>query len=570
MPNPTLARTLEDRAATLRRHIVTMASGGQAIHLGGSLSIADLMAALFFHFLDLEGGERPRDHFILSKGHTVHAFHACLAELGKIDASEFSTLTRMGTRLAGHPSPKAPMVEVATGSLGHGLSVGIGIALAEQLDGLPSRTVVLMGDGELQEGSVWEAALCAPRFGLKNLLAIVDRNGLQANAAVDDILPLDPLEEKAHGGDRWSRHGSHPGGAGAIPVRRGAHGDDRGYRERKGCCGGGGATPGTLHDSRGRRGEGSPVGPGGSVMLGFACALAQGGVLAEMAEKDSDVVVVSQDLGHFRPFSDRFADRFFDLGVSEANLIGVAAGLARAGKRPFVLAMASFVSTRAFEQIRVDCGYNRNAVKIIAPCSGLEAGHWGPTHHAVEDLGLLRMVPGMTVLCPADPGEASRAVVAAAQVEGPVYVRLGYLLPIEGYTGEFEIGRAALMREGSDVAIMATGASVAEAITAHGLLQEQGISARVLNMHSIKPIDRETIARAAAEIGRIVTVEEHFVEGGLGGAVAEVLAGLGKGRLLRLGLNDEFIMDVAAYPDILKLAGLDAASIAAAATSMLD
>ena len=160
------------------------------------MSIADLMAALFFYFLEMEAGERPKDHFILSKGHAVHAFHACLAELGKVEASEFSTLGRVGTRLAGHPSLKAPLVEFATGSLGHGLSVGIGIALADRLDGLDSKTVVLMGDGELQEGSVWEAALCAPRFGLENLLAIVDRNGFQASSAVDDILPLDPLEEK--------------------------------------------------------------------------------------------------------------------------------------------------------------------------------------------------------------------------------------------------------------------------------------------------------------------------------------------------------------------------------------
>jgi len=196
MSDPTLVRNLEERATTLRRHILTMASGGQSIHLGGSMSIAELMAALFFDFLEVEDGERPRDHFILSKGHAVHAFHACLAELGKIETSEFSTLGRMGTRLAGHPSLKAPLVEFATGSLGHGLSVGIGIALAERLDGLDSKTVVLMGDGELQEGSVWEAALCAPRFGVENLLAIVDRNGLQANAAVADILPLDPLEEK--------------------------------------------------------------------------------------------------------------------------------------------------------------------------------------------------------------------------------------------------------------------------------------------------------------------------------------------------------------------------------------
>jgi len=196
MSDPTLVRTLKGRATALRRHLITMASGGQLIHLGGSTSIADLMAALFFHFLEVEGGERAKDHFILSKGHTVHAFHACLAELGEVEASEFSGLGRMGTRLAGHPSLKAPLVEFATGSLGHGLSVGIGIAMAEKLDGRSSKTVVLMGDGELQEGSVWEAALCAPRFGLENLLAIVDCNQFQANAPVADILPLDPLEEK--------------------------------------------------------------------------------------------------------------------------------------------------------------------------------------------------------------------------------------------------------------------------------------------------------------------------------------------------------------------------------------
>lgn len=306
------------------------------------------------------------------------------------------------------------------------------------------------------------------------------------------------------------------------------------------------------------------------MMLGFECAFAQGKVLTEMAEKDPDIVLLSQDIGPFRPFSKRFPERFFDVGISEANLIGVAAGLAHAGKLPFVMAMAPFVSMRAFEQLRTDCGYNRNSVKIIAPCSGLEGGYWGPTHHAIEDLGLLRMIPGMTVLCPAEPAEATRAVRAAAEVDGPVYIRLGYIQPIEGTAEEFEIGRAAVMREGSDVAIMATGASVAQALTAHDLLKEQGVSARVLNMHTIKPIDREAIGAAAAQIGRIVTVEEHLVAGGLGGAVAEVLAELGTGRLRRLGLDDEFIVEVAAYPDILKLAGLDAPSIATAARSLLD
>lgn len=305
-------------------------------------------------------------------------------------------------------------------------------------------------------------------------------------------------------------------------------------------------------------------------MLGFAYAFSQGGVLAEMAQTNPDLVVVTQDLGPLKPFSDLFPDRYFDVGISEANLIGVAAGLAHAGKLPFVVAMAPFVSMRSFEQIRNNCGYNRHNVKIIAPCSGLEGGHWGATHHAVEDLGLLRMIPGMTVLCPGDPAEATRAVVAAAEVDGPVYIRFGHVQSIEGAGEEFQIGRAVRLREGSDVVLIATGASVTQAIAAHDLLRDSGVSARVLNMHTIKPIDREAIEAAATEVGRIVTVEEHFVNGGLGGAVAEVMAELGSGRLVRLGLQDEFVMEIAAYPDILELVGLDAASIAAAARSLLD
>jgi len=304
-------------------------------------------------------------------------------------------------------------------------------------------------------------------------------------------------------------------------------------------------------------------------MLGFVWAFSQAGVLAEMADNNPNVVVVSQDMGPFSPFSEQHPDRFFDVGISEANLVGVAAGLAHAGKLPFVVAMAPFVSMRSFEQIRDDCSYNRNGIKIIAPCSGLEAGHWGATHHSVEDLALLRLIPGMTVLCPADPGEGTKAVLAAAEVDGPVYIRFGYIQPIDGYDEDFVIGKAPVLREGSDMAILATGAVVTDALKAHDLLKEQGVSARVLNMHSIKPIDREAIEKAAEEIGRIVTVEEHFVNGGLGGAVAEILAEKGKGRLVRLGLKDEFVMEVAPYPDILKLVGLDAESIAASAKAML-
>jgi transketolase len=188
-------RQLERRAAVLRRHIVSVA-GAQFAHLGGAMSCADLMAALFFDFLHLDSGARPNDHFLLSKGHAVHALHACLAEMGKIDAAELPGSLTLGSRLGGHPTLKAPGVEFATGSLGHALSVGVGIAMAEALNRSRARTVVLLGDGELQEGTVWEAALSAPRFGLENLLAIVDYNRFQAAGSTDDIVSLDPLPDK--------------------------------------------------------------------------------------------------------------------------------------------------------------------------------------------------------------------------------------------------------------------------------------------------------------------------------------------------------------------------------------
>jgi transketolase len=187
---------LRRRAAALRRHVISI-SAAQYCHLGGSLSCADLMAALFFDFLQLDDApQRRRDRFLLSKGHAVHVFHACLAELGRIDAAELPASGRSGSRLGGHPTRKAPAVEFATGSLGHALSVGVGIAMAEALDSSPSRTVVLLGDGELQEGTVWEAALCAPRFGLERLLAIVDYNKFQSAGAVADVIPLEPLADK--------------------------------------------------------------------------------------------------------------------------------------------------------------------------------------------------------------------------------------------------------------------------------------------------------------------------------------------------------------------------------------
>lgn len=304
-------------------------------------------------------------------------------------------------------------------------------------------------------------------------------------------------------------------------------------------------------------------------MIGYFTAVGAADVLTELAEADPRVVLLSQDLGAVGSFSARFPDRHYDLGISEQNLVGVAAGLAQAGMRPFVLAMAPFLSMRGFEQIRTDCAYNRSAVTFLAPFAGLEAGAWGATHHAIEDLALLRTIPGMTVLSPADPGETARALRAAAELDGPVYVRVGAVAAIPGYDAPLRIGEAVLLRDGRDLTIVATGPSVAPALAAGDALAATGVTARVLNVHTVKPLDREAIAHAARETGRLLTVEEHSIVGGLGGAVAEILAELGTGQLARVGVRDVFCTEIAPYPELLRLHGLDAAGIEAAARTLL-
>ncbi|MBX3024247.1 transketolase family protein [bacterium] len=303
---------------------------------------------------------------------------------------------------------------------------------------------------------------------------------------------------------------------------------------------------------------------------GYRTALAGMQVVGELAAADPRVVLVSQDFGPVRGFTDRFPDRHFDVGISEENLIGVAAGLAHAGKLPFVLGMAPFVSMRGFEQIRDDCAYNRNPVKLVAPFAGLEAGAWGATHHAIEDIALLRTVPGLTILSPADPDESQRAIRAAAAIDGPVYLRIGALRPIAGYAAPFIPGEIVTLRDGDDAAILATGGCVATALAAHDALRAGGASARVLNVHTLKPLDRAAVARAARETGRLVTVEEHFIDGGLGGAVAEILAETGAARLRRVGVRDRFCTEVAPYPELLRLHGIDAEGVVAAVRELLD
>lgn len=266
-----------------------------------------------------------------------------------------------------------------------------------------------------------------------------------------------------------------------------------------------------------------------SEVVKIATRDAYGKALAELGEKNHDVVVLDADLAGATKtgvFKAAFPERFIDCGIAEGNMIGVAAGIAAEAKIPFASSFAMFAAGRAFEQIRNSVGYPHLNVKVGATHAGVSVGEDGATHQCNEDIALMRTIPGMVVLNPADAVEARAAVFAAAEHQGPVYLRFGRLaVPVinDRPDYKFEIGKAITLREGTDVTIIATGLMVNEALMAAEQLEAKGISARIVNMHTIKPIDAETVKKAAAETKGIVTAEEHSVIGGLYSAVCEVL-----------------------------------------------
>ena len=294
---------------------------------------------------------------------------------------------------------------------------------------------------------------------------------------------------------------------------------------------------------------------------------AYGQTLVELGNERSDIIVMDADLAAATKtgmFKKAHPERFFNAGIAESNMISIAAGLAAAGKTVFASSFAMFAAGRAFEQIRNSVAYPKLNVKIAATHAGVSVGEDGATHQCCEDIGVMRTIPGMVILNPADGPEAAAAVRAAAEYKGPVYLRLGRLaVPVFNEEKvEFTIGKGQLMREGTDVTVIATGLEVNEAMIAADTLAAEGISVRVINMATIKPIDKEIILQAAAETGAIVTAEEHNVIGGLGSAVAEVLCESGKPvPMLRVGVEDTFGRSGPAL-ELLDLYGLTAPHIA--------
>ena len=291
-----------------------------------------------------------------------------------------------------------------------------------------------------------------------------------------------------------------------------------------------------------------------------------GNALVECAKENDKIVVLDADLAEATKtiiFQKAFPERHIDCGIAECNMIGIAAGLASTGKIPFASSFAMFAAGRAFEQIRNSVGYPHLNVKIGATHAGISVGEDGATHQCNEDIALMRTIPGMVVINPADDVEARAAVKAAIEHDGPVYLRFGRLaVPVINNNADykFELGKGVTLREGTDVTIIATGLCVSEAVEAAKMLEADGISAKVINIHTIKPLDEELVVAAALATGKVVTVEEHSVIGGLGSAVCDCLSEKAPTPVMKIGVNDVFGESGPALKLIEKY-GLDAKSI---------
>jgi len=297
--------------------------------------------------------------------------------------------------------------------------------------------------------------------------------------------------------------------------------------------------------------------------------IAYGQALADYGEVNPDVVVLDADVSastqtHY--FAKRFPDRFFNLGVAEPGMVDVAAGLALGGKIPFANTFASILSLRAAEQVRTCVAYARTNVKLAAGYGGLSDSRDGPTHHSVMDIAVMRAMPGLVVVVAADATEARKLVPAVAEYDGPVYFRLSRAeVPLVfSEDHEVEIGKGTLLREGNDVTIIATGVMVARSLLAADALRRAGVGTRVVSLHTIKPLDRELVLASVELTGAVVTVEEHSIVGGLGGAVAELLSETMPAPVVRVGIRDTFT-DTGGYEELLDRFGMSQADITAAA-----
>jgi transketolase len=563
--------SLKGIANQLRIHSIAATTAAGSGHPTSCCSAADLVAALFFGHMRYDPKNphyHNNDRFILSKGHAAPLLYAAWAETGLFPVEELLKLRQLGSDLEGHPTPRLPFVDVATGSLGQGLSVGVGMALCARLDDLDYRTYVLLGDGECAEGSVWEAASLASTYHLNNLIAVVDVNRLGQSQPTALGYDLDAYKKRfeAFG---WRTEvidghdleeilevlaavglGHQPlvilaktlkgGGVSFLQDKEGWHGKplskeeaDRAFAELQPTAKSGIGHPIPAPNQLPAPKNEAPASyPPTTYKLGDMVATREafGNALVRIGAVDSRLVAMDGDTKNStfsEKFSKRFSDRFSECFIAEQCMVGVATGFSTRGKVPFASTFACFL-TRAYDQIRV-AGISTANIKLVGSHVGVSIGEDGPSQMGLEDIAMMRAVAGSTVVYASDAVCAEKLMDQIAAHKGICFLRTSRPKTPVIYSNEetFPIGGAKVLRQSAEdkVTVVAAGVTLYEALKAADALKSEGIGITVIDAYSIKPLAKDVIKTAAKKTKNlVVTVEDHYIEGGLGDAVAGELS----------------------------------------------
>lgn len=565
-------KNLTSLARLVRYYILESTTEAGSGHPSSSLSAVELMVALMFGGFFRYDAKAPEalnnDRLIFSKGHASPLFYSLWAAAGLVDEQELMTLRKFGSRVEGHPTMEFPYTEVPTGSLGQGLSVGVGMALNAKLDGLSYRTFVLLGDSEMAEGSQWEAMQLASYYKLNNLVGIIDVNRLgqrgetmlghdletyqrRVEAFGWETLVIDGhnLDEVAKAYTAALESTDKPvmliaktlkgKGVSLLENKDSWHGKPLKLEEFKQALKelgdvdthirGAFATPDVSEANL----VDSSSGPANAIQAydpakPVATRKAYGTALARLGATIPELVVLDAETSnstYAELFKEQHANRFFEMFIAEQNMVGTAMGFARRGKIPFVSTFAAFYS-RAFDQIRMS-QYAHSNIKLCGSHAGVSIGEDGSSQMGLEDIAMFRTLLGSVVLYPSDAVSAERMVELAAAHKGLVYIRTTRAETPVMYSPDetFTIGGSKVLKKSEHdvVTVVAAGITLVEALKAYETLKVQGVMIRVIDVYSIKPVDRETLAKAATVTKGVITVEDHFAEGGLGEAVRSAL-----------------------------------------------
>jgi transketolase len=597
-------------AQQLRVDSVRSAAMTKSGHPTSSMSAADLMAVLLAKYLryDFDAPENPaNDHLIFSKGHASPLLYSVYKAAGAISEEELLTFRKFGSRLEGHPTPVLPWVDVATGSLGQGLPISVGVALAgKKLDRIPYRVWCLCGDSEIAEGSMWEAFEHAAFGGLDNLTAIIDVNRLGQRGETMHGWDLDSYANRARAFgwkameidghdleqiDRAYEEATTTTDRPTVIVAKTIKG--KGVKEVEDKPGWHGKAldhpDEAIEELGGIRNEtvdvakpdaadphvfetGSLELPAYDVGEEVATRKAYGDALAALGKADGLVVALDGEVSNStfaEIFAEQVPDRYFEMYIAEQQMVAAAVGIQVRGWKPFASTFAAFW-TRAYDFIRM-AAISRADIKLCGSHAGVSIGEDGPSQMALEDLAIFRAVHSSTVLYPSDGNSTAKLVAQMADREGIVFLRTTRAStpvlyePDEG----FPIGSSKVVRDGDDVTIVGAGITLHEALKAADTLAGDGVSARVIDLYSVKPIDEDTLRAAGEATGCIVTVEDHWPEGGIGEAVLSVFAeDEERPKVVSLAVRE---MPGSGKPaELLAAAGIDADHIAEAARKLVS